>query len=60
MFQSLEDHIVETYFQDLVIDVEESMKNGLGCHANYLVKLNYIYSDILKTVKGGVFCILLL
>nr|XP_046271007.1 phosphoinositide 3-kinase regulatory subunit 6 isoform X2 [Scatophagus argus] len=47
--EALEDHVVEKYFQDVVLVVEESIKKGASGRANYLVKLQDTYRDILTT-----------
>ncbi|XP_051244356.1 phosphoinositide 3-kinase regulatory subunit 6 isoform X2 [Dicentrarchus labrax] len=48
---ALEDHMIEKYFQEVVLAVEQSIKHGAGGHANYLSKLQDIYRDILTASK---------
>ncbi|XP_035510884.1 phosphoinositide 3-kinase regulatory subunit 6-like [Morone saxatilis] len=48
---ALEDHMIEKYFQEVVLAVEQSIKHGAGGHANYLNKLQDICRDILTASK---------
>lgn len=47
--------MVEKYFQEVVLVVEESVKHGAGHCANYLAKLQDIYRDILTSSKDGAY-----
>lgn len=47
--------MVEKYFQEVVLLVEQSIKHGTDGRANYLNKLQHIYRDILTASKEGVF-----
>ncbi|XP_078124976.1 phosphoinositide 3-kinase regulatory subunit 6 isoform X1 [Sander vitreus] len=51
--QALEaqEHMVEKYFQEVVLAVEKSLKHGASGRANYLNKLQHIYRDILTVSK---------
>ncbi|XP_053194814.1 phosphoinositide 3-kinase regulatory subunit 6 [Scomber japonicus] len=44
---AMEDHMVEKYFQEVVLAVEQSIKHGAGGRADYLNRLQDIYRDIL-------------
>ncbi|CAK6960357.1 phosphoinositide 3-kinase regulatory subunit 6 [Scomber scombrus] len=44
---AIEDHMVEKYFQEVVLAVEQSIKHGAGGRADYLNRLQHIYRDIL-------------
>ncbi len=46
--------MVEKYFQQVVLAVEQSMKHGAGGREIYLNKLQDIYRDILTASKEGV------
>ncbi|KAF1379129.1 hypothetical protein PFLUV_G00172870 [Perca fluviatilis] len=52
--QALEaqEHMVEKYFQEVVLAVEKSL-HGAGGRADYLKKLQHIYRDILTVSKEG-------
>ncbi|XP_034394726.1 phosphoinositide 3-kinase regulatory subunit 6 isoform X2 [Cyclopterus lumpus] len=44
--EALGEHMVETYFQEVALAVEKSLKHGAGGCANYLTRLQHIYRDI--------------
>ena len=46
--------MVEKYFQEVVLAVEQSIKHRAGGHADYLNRLQHIYRDILTASKEGV------
>ncbi|XP_067472319.1 phosphoinositide 3-kinase regulatory subunit 6 isoform X1 [Thunnus thynnus] len=48
---AIEDHMVEKYFQEVVLAVEQSIKHRAGGHADYLNRLQHIYRDILTASK---------
>ncbi|KAI3360150.1 hypothetical protein L3Q82_014469 [Scortum barcoo] len=48
---TLEDHMVEKYFREVVQAVDQSIKHGAGGHENYLSKLQDIYRDISTSSK---------
>ncbi|XP_044038345.1 phosphoinositide 3-kinase regulatory subunit 6 isoform X2 [Siniperca chuatsi] len=52
--EALGDHVVEKYFQEVAIVVEQSIKHGAGGRANYLNKLQHIYRDILTASKDEI------
>ncbi|XP_068434416.1 phosphoinositide 3-kinase regulatory subunit 6 [Clinocottus analis] len=45
--EALGDHVVQTYFQEVVLAVEKSLNHGAGGRASYLDSLQHIYRDIL-------------
>ncbi|XP_068575250.1 phosphoinositide 3-kinase regulatory subunit 6 [Cebidichthys violaceus] len=45
------EHTVKTYFQEVVLAVEKSVKHGAGGRENYLNRLQQIYRDILTASK---------
>lgn len=47
--------MVEKYFQEVVLIVEESVKHGAAHYDNYLASLHNIYSDILTSFKEGTY-----
>ncbi|XP_059204708.1 phosphoinositide 3-kinase regulatory subunit 6 [Centropristis striata] len=53
--QALEvkEHTVDTFFQKVVVAVEQSVMNDAGGRANYLKKLQRIYRDILTASEEG-------
>ncbi|XP_073350178.1 phosphoinositide 3-kinase regulatory subunit 6 [Pagrus major] len=53
ILEALEDHVVEKYFQEVVLAVEQSIQHGAGGRAEYLNKLHDIYRDILTASKEG-------
>lgn len=53
-FQALEGHVVEKYFQEVVVAVEQSIQGGAGGRAKYLNRLHDIYRDILTASNEGV------
>lgn len=55
VFQGLGENMVEKYFQELVLVVEESIKCGAAGRANYLLKLQDIYSNIITACKKGTY-----
>ena len=59
VFQALEEPMVEKHFQEVVLAVEKSLKQGAEGRANYLNKLQHIYRDILSASKEGVWSALL-
>lgn len=46
--------MVEKYFQEVVVAVEQSVKRGAGGRENYLNKLQQVYGDILSASRDGV------
>lgn len=46
--------MVEKYFQEVVLAVEQSIKHGAGGRADYLNTLQHIYRDILTASEEGV------
>ncbi|XP_070703515.1 phosphoinositide 3-kinase regulatory subunit 6 [Pempheris klunzingeri] len=51
---ALGDHMVEKYFQEVVLAVEESIKHGTGGRANYLNKLQHVYRDVLTASEEDI------
>ncbi|XP_038550309.1 phosphoinositide 3-kinase regulatory subunit 6 [Micropterus salmoides] len=49
--EALGHQVVEKYFQEVVLLVEQSIKHGTDGRANYLNKLQHIYRDILTASK---------
>ncbi|KAM6914128.1 phosphoinositide 3-kinase regulatory subunit 6 [Lycodopsis pacificus] len=49
--EALGEHMVKTYFQEVVLAVEKSVKHGAGGRANYVNRLQHIYRDILTASK---------
>ncbi|KAK1878315.1 Phosphoinositide 3-kinase regulatory subunit 5 [Dissostichus eleginoides] len=49
--EALEEPMVEKHFQEVVLAVEKSLKQGAEGRANYLNKLQHIYRDILSASK---------
>ncbi|XP_070778687.1 phosphoinositide 3-kinase regulatory subunit 6 isoform X2 [Enoplosus armatus] len=49
--EAIGDHMVERYFQEVVLAVEQSIQHGPGGCATYLNKLQHIYRDILTASK---------
>ncbi|KAK9535552.1 hypothetical protein VZT92_007927 [Zoarces viviparus] len=49
--EALGEHMVKTYFQEVVLAVEKSVKHGAGGHANYVNILQNIHRDILTASK---------
>ncbi|XP_030262855.1 phosphoinositide 3-kinase regulatory subunit 6 [Sparus aurata] len=51
--EALEGHVVEKYFQEVVVAVEQSIQGGAGGRAKYLNRLHDIYRDILTASNEG-------
>ncbi|XP_034078568.1 phosphoinositide 3-kinase regulatory subunit 6-like [Gymnodraco acuticeps] len=49
--EALEEPMVEKHFQEVILAVEKSLKQGAEGRANYLNKLQHIYRDILSASK---------
>ncbi|KAK5914592.1 hypothetical protein CgunFtcFv8_009022 [Champsocephalus gunnari] len=49
--EALEEPVVETHFQEVVLAVEKSLKRGAEGRANYLNELQHVYRDILSASK---------
>lgn len=58
VFQALGDHMVEQYFQEVVLAMEQGIQHGAGGCANYMDRLQHIHRDILTACKEGVCSIL--
>ncbi|XP_029914541.1 phosphoinositide 3-kinase regulatory subunit 6 [Myripristis murdjan] len=51
--ETLKEHLVQRYFQEVSLAVEQSVEHGALGHTNYLNRLQHIYRDIMTTSKGG-------
>lgn len=52
-FQALGVDMVEKYFQEVVLAVEQSIERGADDQENYVKKLEVIYRDILTASQEG-------
>lgn len=46
--------MVERYFQEVILFMDENIKHGAGAYSNYLDKLQEVHRAIVSTSKEGV------